>query len=291
MTPSMTGIPPRASVIIPAYNEGRVIGRCLDALVSARDESGAALPLDIVVAANGCTDDTVAISSRYDGVRVLDLPTPSKAGALNAGDQAARTDPKIFLDADIVLAEEALAQLITALETPLPRVGAPTVHFDTSASSMPVQAFYRAYQRIPYVTSGLVGLGVYGMSATGRARFDRFPQLQGDDLFVQRLFRPEERVVVPAGFTVRVPRDLTNLVKVRTRVASGNAEAAQAGDALPDGDFSASTSSTLRALAQMSRADPRLIPAVGIYVGVTVAARIRARRVGSAAWQRDTSTR
>ncbi len=287
----MNDIRPRASVIIPAYNEGRVIGRCLDALVTARDDSGAPLPLDIIVAANGCTDDTVAIASRYDGVRVLDLPTPSKVGALNAGDQAARTDPRIFLDADIVLAEEALAQLVTALDTPLPRVGAPTVRFDTSASSAPVQAFYRAYQHIPYVTTGLVGLGVYGLSRAGRARFGHFPQVQGDDLFVQRLFRPEERIVVPAEFTVRVPRDLANLVKVRTRVASGNAEVSQASEMLPDGDFSASTASTLRSLVQMSRTDPRLVPAVGVYIGVILAARIRARRVGSTAWQRDTSTR
>ena len=49
------------SVIIPANNEAGFIGPCLDALL-AQDTTRAA---EVIVAANGCTDDTVAIAQGY----------------------------------------------------------------------------------------------------------------------------------------------------------------------------------------------------------------------------------
>ena len=52
----MTG--PLASVVIPAHNERRVIGRCLRAL----REGAAPGELDVIVVANACTDDTAAIA-------------------------------------------------------------------------------------------------------------------------------------------------------------------------------------------------------------------------------------
>ena len=40
-----------------------------------------------------------------------------------------------------------------------------------------VRAFYRVFKELPYVRDGLIGLGVYGISEMGRARFDQFPEL------------------------------------------------------------------------------------------------------------------
>lgn len=69
------------SIVIPAHNEGQVIGRLLDSLLAgpAEDET------DIVVVCNGCTDDTAQIAAaRGPRVRVVDIPTPSKHAALRA---------------------------------------------------------------------------------------------------------------------------------------------------------------------------------------------------------------
>ena len=49
-----------ASVVIAAHNEEAVIGRTLDALLA----SAAGHSLEVVVSANGCTDQTVAVASR-----------------------------------------------------------------------------------------------------------------------------------------------------------------------------------------------------------------------------------
>ena len=74
------------SVVIPAHNEGSVIGRtlfdCLLAGVGGDDVS-------VVVVANGCNDDTVQQAARRDGVVVLDVPGVGKSGALNAGEAVA----------------------------------------------------------------------------------------------------------------------------------------------------------------------------------------------------------
>lgn len=275
--------PYRASVVIPAYNEGKVIGRCLEALLAPSSPG----PLEIVVAANGCTDDTVAVARSFPGVRVLEVPQASKVAALNAGDAAASTLPRIFLDADIRLADGALEALIDALTTDEPRVAAPRVRFATDGASWGVRRFYDAYVEVPYVTQGLVGLGVYGVSAAGRERFGAFPPLAADDLFIQHLFDPGERIAVDGEFEVQVPRDLGNLVKVRTRVARGNAELA----ASPVAErFGGTGSSTLAALRRLVLTRPEKLPSVLVYVGVIAEARRRARGT-TTAWDRDDSTR
>ncbi len=71
----------RASVVIPAYNEGRVIDRCLQRLAAESD-------VKVIVAANGCTDDTVERAGHH-GVEVVEVRLPSKVAALNAGDERA----------------------------------------------------------------------------------------------------------------------------------------------------------------------------------------------------------
>lgn len=273
----------RASVVIPAYNEGRVLGRCLRSLLSAD------VPLDIVVAANGCTDDTVEVARSFDGVRVVEVPQASKVAALNAGDQAAaaQSQPRIYLDADISLDDGVLVKMVEALTTDEPRVAAPRVRFATEGASWGVRRFYDAYVEVPYVTQGMVGLGIYGLSAAGRRRFGTFPALRADDLFIQQLFTPAERILVEGEFEVQVPRDLANLVKVRTRVAGGNAELAQS----QDGEgYGGTLDSTVRALGRVAVRRPPMLPAVLVYVGVILEARRRARR-RVAVWHRDDSTR
>lgn len=272
-------------MVIPAYNEGRVIGQCLTALADT------GLDVEIVVAVNGSDDDTAHVARGFAGVNVLETDTPGKANALNMGDAAATAFPRVFLDADIVLGQGALAAMIDALDVPEPRVAAPRARFDTGGASYLVRQYYEVYKRTPYVTSGLVGLGVYGVSEAGRARFETFPALFADDLFIQRLFAPSERLTTPGWFQVRTPRTVADLVAVRTRVARGNTALAGAADGLPEGDYGASTTSTVKAVAGLVRRRPALAAAAASYVGIVVAGRLAARRDVSGTWHRDDSTR
>ena len=289
------------SVVIPAHDESRVLRRTLAALAgAARRES-----VHVVVVANGCSDDTAEVA-RAAGADVVELGQASKAAALRAGDEAATVFPRVYLDADIVLTEGTLDALAERLRVGDVLAASPRIRFDVAASSWPVRAFYRAYAELPYVRSGLIGLGVYGLSERGRGRFTEFPDLTSDDLFVQRLFTEAERGTSDGEFVVAAPRDLRNLVKVRTRTAVGNAELSETdigaggraeagtsgGSAVGgDGSFSRTTSQTFTALMRAAAARPSLVPSFAVYTAVTVASRLTARRRQSTAWQRDVSTR
>lgn len=285
---------PVASVVIPAHDEAAVIDACLQSL--ADDPIGQRC--EVVVAANGCTDDTVsrarAFAERLPHLTVLDLDAASKVVALNAGDAAATVLPRIYLDADIRLTDGALGHLVDTLSTDAAVVSSPRIDFDLAGADAVVRGFYRMFTALPYVQRGLIGLGVYGLSASGRARFGEFPELTADDLFVQRLFGDDERRISEGRFTVRVPRTASALLKVRTRVARGNAElAAQDAATMQQEtlDTSESTGGTVRAMLDVVRQRPTMLPAATTYLGVTVLARLRAGRSAAPAWERDDSTR
>jgi glycosyltransferase involved in cell wall biosynthesis len=278
---------PVLSVVVPAHDEGRVVGRCLDRLAPLIDDGRA----EVVVVANGCSDDT-ADAARRAGVRVIELPEASKAAALNAGDAAVSAFPRVYLDADIEVGPEALLALAEALPGDRALVGSPTVRFELAGRPWTVRAYYRVYTALPYVTDGLIGLGLYAVSRAGRTRFERFPAITADDLFVQRSFEAGERVVLAEhAFTVQTPRTLAALVKVRTRSVAGTWEAAAS---YPGDAFASSTADSGRALVRLALTRPWLLPDIAVYVGVTLAARRRATRAATDSavrWERDDTTR
>jgi hypothetical protein len=111
--------------------------------------------------------------------------------------------------------------------------------------------------------------------------------LTADDLYVQRLFGPDEvRVVTDHSFRIETPRTMADLVRVRTRVAAGNAELAATGQA----SFARTTTSTGRALTALVVRRPSALPAVVVYLVVTLAGRWRAKGAKDV-WHRDSSTR
>ena len=275
------------SIVIAAHNEAAVIGRCLDALLA----DAAPGEFDITVVPNGCTDDTAAAAAR-PGVRVVDLATAGKAAALNAGDDAAVGFPRIYLDADIVLTTAAVRSLVAALDG---GALAATVgrQLELTGRPLPVKAYFAVHGRLPVFRDGLFGRGVVALSETGRARFDRFPELVADDLFLDSQFSLQEKTHVPS-FTARVatPRRTADLVRRLVRVRGGNAamRAAAASGEVSVPVRSAARSSWLRDVV-LPR--PWLVPAAGFYVAITVIAAVSARRAGDggAAWGRDESSR
>ncbi|GAA2030173.1 glycosyltransferase [Pseudokineococcus marinus] len=272
----------RFSVVIPAHQEERVVGRCLDAFLD-----GASADVEVVVVANGCTDRTAEVARQRLGVRVVELVEGSKRLALDAGDAAVSAYPRVYLDADVLVGAPALRAVADALTGPEPRAAAPRVRFRVEGRPWSVRAFYAAYARIPYTTDGLVGLGLYGVSEAGRARFAAFPDVTSDDLFVQRTFAPEERVVLQDHvFEVETPRTLRSLLAVRTRTAQGNTELAGSGDEA----HATSTGETVRSLLLDARRRPSTIPSTAVYVAVVLVARLRARRAPRT-WHRDETTR
>jgi glycosyltransferase involved in cell wall biosynthesis len=104
----------RISVVIPARDEARAIGRTL-AAVFAQEVPG--VELEVLVVDDGSRDDTAAVASGA-GARVL-RPSPGERGgspgaARNRGAAAAAGDPVVFLDADCAPAPGWLSALLAA---------------------------------------------------------------------------------------------------------------------------------------------------------------------------------
>ncbi|MET7403288.1 glycosyltransferase [Dactylosporangium sp. NPDC005572] len=270
-----------AGVVIPAHNEATVIGRCLDALRDGASDDA----LDITVVANGCTDATAWIARARPGVRVLELPKASKSAALNAGDAVSAAFPRIYLDADIVLEPAAARALAAALTGPgAPLAVVPRRDLDVAGRSPLVRAFYAIDRHLPAYRSGLFGRGVVAVSAAGRARFERFPDVLADDLFLDGQFHAAEKAVVEAvGARVATPRHSRELLRCLTRIRAANAQ-------LRAADPTIRRAARLAWLRDVVLHRPWLAPASVVYVTFAVRAALAARRA-EPTWQRDTSTR
>jgi glycosyltransferase involved in cell wall biosynthesis len=278
---------PLGSVVIPAHNEVAGIRRCLDALFAGMAPG----ELDVVVVCNGCADDTTAQArSSVHPVRVIELEAASKPAALRAGDEAARALPRIYLDADVVLRGSAARAVLERLRAGVV-AARPPVRYKTSASSAPVRSYYRARSQVPALLASLWGAGVYGLSAAGRSRFDAFPDVVADDLWVDRQFASGEIEIVDcAPVEVAVPRRTRDLVRVLRRTYRGKAETAGVD---PHDRAHETTVSTLQQLRRVAAAGPRAALDAATYAGFAVGARLALSSPlrGGGRWERDDSSR
>lgn len=100
------------TVLIPAYNEAKVIGHTLESLGAQTRR-----PDRILVVDDGSGDDTGQIAAGFgaDVVRPASN-TGSKAGAINFGLGSVESEWLVVLDADTALAPDALQQLLSAAQ-------------------------------------------------------------------------------------------------------------------------------------------------------------------------------
>lgn len=114
----LTGpLPASVSVVIAAHDEARSIGDKLDDLAAQR--FGSAPALEVIVASDGSTDETVAIAERHP-LRpvVLDLPRAGKAAALNHAAARVTGEVVVFTDANSRLGPDALERLLAPFADP-----------------------------------------------------------------------------------------------------------------------------------------------------------------------------
>lgn len=219
--------PTAFTVIIPAHNEEAVIARCLDTLLADAPEDSM---MQVIVAANGCADDTVAIARRTaPGALVLDLPVGSKTAAMNAANREALHFPRIYLDADVQCSFASLQAVAQVLREPGVMAAAPALRMDLSRSNWLARAYYRVWLTQPYVKRALVGSGCFGLSQAAYERIGDFPPITGDDIWVYSRFPEVERRNVasdfagrPVWFLVSPPRRAIDQIRVETRRRLGN---------------------------------------------------------------------
>jgi glycosyltransferase involved in cell wall biosynthesis len=275
------------SVVIPAHNEAAVIGRLLSGLLAdARPDE-----FDIVLIANGCTDDTAGVAASFGApVRVINTPVPSKFQAMRRGDEVAVGFPRLYVDADVELSTAAVRALAAALDEPGVLAVAPQREVVLTDRSRAVRYYYEFWQRLPVVRDGLFARGVIGLSEAAMDRLGTIPDVMGDDLALSVAFTAAERRVVPAAVVrVHAPRVWADLMRRRIRAVTATAEFADRGE----GGDSART--TRADLIGVLRREPRMALRLPVFLCVTLLARRRARRAIAtndfSTWLRDESSR
>lgn len=110
---------PDLTVIVPAFNEERIIAR---KLASVLEQDYPRDRLAVLVASDGSTDGTNAIvaqlAERDERLRLLALPRGGKAATLNVAAAEARGEVLVFTDANAILTPGALRALAACFADP-----------------------------------------------------------------------------------------------------------------------------------------------------------------------------
>jgi glycosyltransferase involved in cell wall biosynthesis len=274
---------PLISVILPASNEAALIGGCLSALLAsdwARPEA-----VQAIVVANGCQDDTAEVARNFAqgfatrgwSLEVIERAEGGKLAALNAGEDAAIAPLRAYLDADVTLSPPLLAQLAYALLSDRPVYASGQVRI--CASGWISRAYARMWARVPFMSAGVPGCGLFAVNGAGRARWQEFPDIISDDTFVRLSFAPHERVGVAASYDWPIAEGFDALVRVRRRQDAGVDEIAERYPNLLQNDDKAPYP-WHRKLRHALR-DPL---GFAVYAGVAVAVKLTRHR--AAGWSR-----
>lgn len=102
------------SILIPAHNEEKYIGKCLESIKKASLQYPGRV--EVIVTSNRCTDKTVEIAEFYQA-RVVYEDAKNLAMIRNAGAKAANGEIIITIDADSYMSQDMLIEIEKEIRT------------------------------------------------------------------------------------------------------------------------------------------------------------------------------
>ena len=165
----------KLSVVVPAYNEEKLLGATLGCVRQAT----AGLPAEIIVCDNNSTDRTAEIA-RQAGARVVFEPVNQIARARNAGAAQASGDWLVFVDADSFPTRELFQDVVAAIDSRKVLAGGSTVRLE--AEQAIVRFWVRAWNALSRFNLWAAGSFIFCEAAA-------FRELGGFD---EKLYAGEE---------------------------------------------------------------------------------------------------
>lgn len=144
------------SVIIPAHNEEKYIGKCLEAIKEAA-ESVSPRRVQVIVVANRCNDRTTAIAEEY-GAKVLINEDKCISSVRNCGVNAADGEIIVTIDADSRMTKGSLAEIEEMLRSDKFVGGGTRSKFDRMSIGIFFSAAYVAMNIIPVMKKNKAAL-------------------------------------------------------------------------------------------------------------------------------------
>ncbi len=105
---------PLVSIVVPAYNEAKVIRACVDSILASSYANR-----ELILVDDGSRDGTLAEMRRYAGtlgVTVISKENGGKAAALNSGLALAKGEIVVFVDADGIFAPDTITEILKGFE-------------------------------------------------------------------------------------------------------------------------------------------------------------------------------
>jgi glycosyltransferase involved in cell wall biosynthesis len=131
------------SFVVPAYNEEKVLGRALSAILAEIGRTGCVA--QVIVVNNASTDETGALAASFPDVIVVDEPEKGLVQARRAGFQRATGALVANVDADTIVTEGWLERVLAEFQRnpDLVALSGPYIYYDVSKSArFAVRAFY-----------------------------------------------------------------------------------------------------------------------------------------------------
>ena len=278
----MSSLSEQPVVIIPAYNESGVILRLLESL----HEGYAAGKYNVVVACNGCSDNTVEIvENHFPDYQCLDIELGSKINAINEAEALGLGYPRVYVDADVVISTQSVLKIIEELEKEKePLLLAPRAIINCSNSDAFVRLFYSAWKKTTFFIDEGYGSGVYALNQSARQLFDTFPNVTSDDGFVRHISSAlKVGVCEDANSAVEAPRSISDLVKIKVRIKAGKSELTNTANSSND------LGSKRRFVLRPTVTEFIFYVFINLYIGLKV--KLELRKGGDLIWHRDESTR
>ena len=225
---------PSVSILIPAYNEEKVLRRTIETVVEASYPNK-----EIIVIDDGSADWTYRIAQEFagGGLKVIHRPNGGKAVALNHGLQFARGEVIIVVDADSMVGKNALLELVQPFRDPEVAAVAGNIkvcncnNWLTKCQALEyitsINLFRRALDIFGSVTVVPGALGAYRREVLeGSGFYDSDTLVEDFDVTLKAL--KTSKVVQASSLAVsytEAPQTLRDLVKQRLRWYRGNFQA------------------------------------------------------------------
>jgi cellulose synthase/poly-beta-1,6-N-acetylglucosamine synthase-like glycosyltransferase/peptidoglycan/xylan/chitin deacetylase (PgdA/CDA1 family) len=140
------GYEPLVSIIVPAYNEGKVITTTLRSLLATTYKN-----FEIIVVDDGSTDDTAAVvaalAEKHPRIRLISQTNGGKSKAANHALAEARGEIVVAVDADTIVAPEAISKMVAHFAAKQVTAVCGNIAVGN------VNGVFTAFQAIEYVTS------------------------------------------------------------------------------------------------------------------------------------------
>jgi len=220
-------IRPFVSLLIPAYNEARVIARKIE---NSLELDYPADSIEIVIVSDGSSDRTVDIANALGAVRVMALAkNRGKMAALNAAVPDLRGEIIVFSDASAMLAPDSVRRLVENFADP--SVGAAcgryTVVKPNEVNIGAPEDLYWKYEAFLKTQESRLGstLGAHGHLHAIRKELYPFPPAEtiNDDYVIPLAVvgRGFRAVHEPAAVVFEEAREMTGFGR-RIRIVAGN---------------------------------------------------------------------